>query len=199
MEPAPPGTGKLAVTKIAWLSLLSALNRLSNSFNQIVLPLFVLSIGSDEAFYGLIVAMAGYVQSVVLFPAGAFSDKKGRGPAILIGGVFSGFIILLIPFAQGLTSILILYALTGLGAGFRMSSVQALIADATERGDERTQSYGYTMAIATLAAIVGPFLGGLILDETAFPGIDPVAVRYLILFIMMAGLRITAGIYSPLC
>ena len=150
-------------TKIAWLSLLSALNRLSMSFNQIVLPLFVLSIGSDEAFYGLIVAMAGYMQSFVVFPAGAFSDRKGRGPAILIGGLFSGYIILLIPFAQGLTSILILYALTGIGSGFRMSSVHALIADATKSGDERTQSYGYTTAIATLVAVAGPFIGGFIL------------------------------------
>jgi MFS family permease len=90
--------------------------------------------------------------------------------------------------------VLILYAATGIGAGFRMSSVQALIADATESGDERTQSYGYTAAISTLVAVAGPFVGGFILDETAFPGIDPVMVRYMILFFIMGGLRITAGI-----
>lgn len=174
--------------------MLSTLNRLSRSFNTIVLPLFVLSIGSDEAFYGLIVAMAGYVQAMVLFPAGSFSDKKGRGPAILFGGVFSGIVILLLPFAVDPMVVLILYAATGIGTGFRMASVQALIADATKRGNERTQSYGYTMAIATMAAIIGPFLGGLILDETAFPGIDPVMVRYMILFFIMGGLRIAAGI-----
>ncbi|MGY5862046.1 MAG: MFS transporter [Candidatus Thorarchaeota archaeon] len=188
------GTNGTSASKIAWLSSLSALNRLSRSFNTIVLPLFVLSIGSDEAFYGLMIAMAGYAQSVVLFPAGAFSDKKGRGPAILFGGVFSGIIILFLPFATDPTLILILFAATGIGAGFRLSSVTALIADATKRGDERTQSYGYTMAIATIAAIAGPFLGGYILDETAFPGINPVVVRYMILFFIMGALRIAAGI-----
>jgi MFS family permease len=186
--------GRPNTTKIAWLSLLTALNRLSMSFNQIVLPLFVLAIGSDEAFYGLIVAMAGYAQAVFVFPAGAFSDKKGRGLTILMGGLFSGIVILLIPFAENTTMVLILYAATGIGAGFRMSSVQALIADATTSGDERTQSYGYTAAISTLVAVAGPFLGGFILDETAFPGIDPVMVRYMILFFIMGGLRITAGI-----
>jgi MFS family permease len=164
------------------------------SFNQIVLPLFVLAIGSDEAFYGLIVAMAGYAQSLVVFPAGAFSDKRGRGPTILIGGLFSGFAILLLPFAVDTTIVLILYASTGIGAGFRMSSVQALVADATKSGNERTQSYGYTTAIATLVAVAGPFIGGFILDETAFPGIDPVMVRYMILFFIMGGLRISAGV-----
>ncbi|MHA2115720.1 MAG: MFS transporter [Candidatus Thorarchaeota archaeon] len=196
MEPAPldNGTSTVNVSKIAWLSLLSALNRLSMSFNQIVLPLFVLAIGSDEAFYGLIVAMAGYAQSLVVFPAGAFSDKRGRGPTILIGGLFSGFAILLLPFAVDTTIVLILYASTGIGAGFRMSSVQALVADATKSGNERTQSYGYTTAIATLVAVAGPFIGGFILDETAFPGIDPVMVRYMILFFIMGGLRISAGV-----
>ena len=180
-------------SKIASLSLLSALNRLSQSFNQIVLPLFVLAIGSDEAFYGLIVAMAGYVQSAVLFPAGMFSDRKGRGLAILFGGVFSGIVIIMLPFAADTTTILLLYAATGIGAGFRMSSVQALIADATKRGAERTKSYGYTMAISTVAAIAGSFIGGLVLDEAALPGINPVMVRYMILFFIMGGLRISAG------
>ncbi|TET11212.1 MAG: MFS transporter, partial [Candidatus Thorarchaeota archaeon] len=135
MEPASSDNGRstVNVSKIAWLSLLSTLNRLSRSFNTIVLPLFVLSIGSDEAFYGLIVAMAGYVQAAVLFPAGSFSDKKGRGPAILFGGVFSGIVILLLPFAVDPMIVLILYAATGIGTGFRMASVQALIADAPKR------------------------------------------------------------------
>jgi MFS family permease len=75
-----------------------------------------------------------------------------------------------------------------------MSSVQALIADATKRGDERTKSYGYTTAIATVVAVAGPFIGGFILDETAFPGINPVVVRYMILFFLMGSLRILAGI-----
>ncbi len=190
----PYSTNGSSASKIAWLSLLSALNRLSRSFNTIVLPLFVLSIGSDEAFYGLMVAMAGYVQSAFVFPAGMLSDRKGRGPAILFGGVFSGMVIILLPFAVEPTIVLVLYAATGIGAGFRMSSVQALIADATKRGDERTRSYGYTTAIATVVAVMGPFLGGFILDETAFPGINPVVVRYMILFFIMGGLRFASGI-----
>ncbi|MCK4280269.1 MAG: MFS transporter, partial [Candidatus Thorarchaeota archaeon] len=120
------GTNGKNASKIAWLSLLSASNRLSRSFNVIVLPLFVLSIGSDEAFYGLMIAMAGYAQSVVLFPAGVFSDKKGRGPAILFGGIVSGIIILFLPFTTDPTLILILFAATGIGAGLRLSSVTAL-------------------------------------------------------------------------
>lgn len=182
------------VSKIAYLSTLEALTRLSNSFRVIVLPLFVLAIGSDEAFYGIMVAMAGYVQSFVLFPAGAFSDKKGRGLAILFGGLFSGIIMFMLPFTNNSLTLLILFSFTGIGAGFRMSSVRALIADATRRGSERTRSYGYTMAVATLAAVAGPFIGGYILDEQALPGLNPVMVRYAILFFMMGSITCAAGI-----
>ncbi|MFW9807127.1 MAG: MFS transporter [Candidatus Thorarchaeota archaeon] len=182
------------VSKIAYLSTLEALTRLSNSFRVIVLPLFVLAIGSDEAFYGVMVAMAGYMQSFVLFPAGAFSDKKGRGLAILFGGLFSGSIMFMLPFTSDSLTLLILFSLTGIGAGFRMSSVRALIADATKRGSERTLSYGYTMAVATLAAVAGPILGGYILDEQALPGINPVMVRYAILFFIMGSITCAAGI-----
>ncbi|MHA2069298.1 MAG: hypothetical protein ACXABY_33475, partial [Candidatus Thorarchaeota archaeon] len=74
------------ISKIGRLSLLEVLRRLVFSFRSIILPLYILTIGLDEAFYGLMVAAAGYVQSGALLPAGIISDKKGRGISILIGG-----------------------------------------------------------------------------------------------------------------
>ena len=106
------------ITKIGRLSLLTALNRFSFSLTMIVLPLFSLAIGQDEAFYGTLVAAAGYVQSVALFPAGTISDRKGRGISILFGGLASGICFFMLPYAADTTMILVLYALTGIGGGF---------------------------------------------------------------------------------
>lgn len=186
-------------SKVVGLTVLTALSRVSNSFRQIVLFLFVLFIFSDsgintDAFYGLIVATAGYVQAFALFPAGAISDKHGRGVAILLGGTISGISLILMPFAFDTTSILVLYAITGIGSGFTMTSIKTLVADYTERGEERTRSYGITMAVATFAAVIGPLLGGFILDPVAFPGINPEFLRYSIVFFLWGGLRIFLGI-----
>jgi len=186
-------------SKVVVLSALTALSRLSNSFRQIVLFLFVIFMFSGtgintDAFYGLIVAVAGYVQALTLFPAGTLSDKRGRGVAIFIGGLISGIGLLLMPFAYDTTSILILYALTGIGSGFTMTSLKTLVADYTERGEERTRSYGITMAAGTLAAIVGPLLAGFILDPIALPGVNPEMLRYTIVFFMWGGLRIVTGV-----
>jgi MFS family permease len=181
------------ITKIGRLSLLTALNRFSFSLTMVVLPLFSLAIGQDEAFYGTLVAAAGYVQSIALFPAGTLSDRKGRGVSILIGGLASGFCFFLLPFAVDTIMVLVLYALTGIGGGFMRTSIDTLLADYTKRGHERTRSYGYTIAIATLAATIGPFLGGFILDETAFPGIGDMMFRFAIVFYIMGAFRFITG------
>jgi len=190
-------------SKIIGLSALTALSRLSNSFRQIVLFLFVVFMFSGsgintDAFYGLIVAIAGYVQAFTLFPAGTLSDKRGRGVAILLGGIISGIGLILMPFAYDTVTILLLYALTGVGSGFTMTSIKTLVADYTERGEERTRSYGITMAAGTLAAVVGPLLAGFILDPIALPGMNPEMLRYSIIFFMWGGLRIVTGVVGLL-
>ncbi len=186
-------------SKVMVLSALTALSRLSNSFRQIVLFLFVIFMFSGsgintDAFYGLIVAVAGYVQALTLFPAGTLSDKRGRGVAIFIGGLISGIGLIMMPFAYDTFTVLLLYALTGVGSGFTMTSLKTLVADYTERGEERTRSYGITMAAGTMAAIVGPLLAGYILDPIALPGVNPEMLRYSIVFFMWGGLRIVTGV-----
>ena len=202
LEPEPitePINGVSDRSKVLGLTVLTALSRVSNSFRQIVLFLFVVFMFNSsgintDAFYGLIVAVAGYVQAFALFPAGTISDRRGRGVAILIGGVISGIALIMMPFAFDTTTILVLYAITGIGSGFTMTSIKTLVADYTERGEERTRSYGITMAVATLAAVIGPLLGGFILDPVAFPGINPEMLRYSIIFYLWGGLRIVTGV-----
>ena len=188
------GLNDTHTSKISRLAILSSFSRLSMAFNMLVFPLFVLAIGLDEAFYGLMVAAAGYVQGVVVFPAGLFSDRNGRGVAILFGGILAGICLILIPFAVNPILILILYAITGFGSGFTRTSIDSLLADHTKKGDERTRSYGYTTAAATLTAVVGSFVAGLLLDPIAFPWISEEMVRYAILFFIMGFFRIATGI-----
>jgi len=199
-EPIPYiENGVSDTSKVMGLSILTALSRLSNSFREIVLFLFIVFIFdgtgiNTDAFYGLIVAIAGYVQALALFPAGTLSDKRGRGVAILIGGLISGIGLLLMPFTFDTTTILLLYALTGVGSGFTMTSIKTLVADYTDRGEERTRSFGITMAVGTMAAVVGPIAAGFILDPIALPGINPQMVRYSIVFFIWGGLRIATGV-----
>jgi MFS family permease len=181
-------------SKVARFALLSAISRLGRSFRGIALPLFVVFSGFEEAFYGIIVAAAGYASALFLFPAGHLSDKKGRGVSILLGGIISGTTLFLLPFFSSRNIILILYGITGIGSGFMRTSVSTLLADYTERGEERTQSYGYTTAIGILTGMVGAFLAGLILDTQFFTWIDAEIVRYIVVFAIMGTFRFATGI-----
>ncbi len=160
----------------------------------IVLPLFVLEINSDEAFYGFMMATAGYAQALFLFPGGTVSDKWGRGVATLMGGTVSGLAYFLLPLVGDPFSVLVTFSLSGVGDGLMMNAVEAMLADHTTRGDERTRSYGITIAVGTLGAAMGPMLGGLILDETSLPGIGPILFRYTILFYLLGTMRLMSGI-----
>jgi hypothetical protein len=160
---------------------------------MVILPLYSLALGYNEAFYGTMVAAAGYIQSFAFFPAGTISDRKGRGSSILIGGLISGLCYILLPLAIEAMTILTIYALTGIGIGFARNSIDSLVADYTKFGDERTQSYGYTYAIAILAASIAPLLGGFILDENAFPIIEQTMTRYAFIFFFLGGISFITG------
>jgi len=181
-------------SKVSRFALLSAISRLGRSFRGVALPLFIVFIGFDEAFYGIMVAAAGYAQAAFLFPAGHLSDKKGRGVSIFVGGFISGTALFLLPFFNEMHMILILYAITGLGSGFMRTSVSTLLADYTERGEERTKSYGYTTTIAILTGVAGSFAAGYIIDPQFFQWIDFDLLRYIIVFGVMGSLRIATGI-----
>ncbi len=101
-----------------------------------------------------------------------------------------------IPIITDTGLILVVYALTGIGTGFTRTSIDSLIADHTRKGDDRTRSFGYTTATATLVAMVGSFIAGLLLDPVAFPFISTEMTRYAILFCMMGFFRIATGVFG---
>ncbi|MHA1742130.1 MAG: MFS transporter [Candidatus Thorarchaeota archaeon] len=182
--------------KLWRLTALSVLNRFANSFTVIILPLYALAIGTDEAFYGLMVAAAGYVQAGTLFPAGTLSDRRGRGITLLLGGIVSGTAFILLPFTLTPAAALVLYSVTGMGTGLTASSLRTLIADYTRRGDDRTRSYGVVDAIGVLAAMAGPFIGGYVLDPSMFPWVGEEMARFALIFFVMGLTRIAAGIFG---
>ena len=181
-------------SKIGILSLLSFINRIGFGMNSLVLPLYALAIGQDEAFYGIMIAAAGYVQAVALFPAGTISDKHGRGISIFIGGLVSGGALIFLGISTDVVWTLTLYAATGIGQGFMRTSIDSLIADYTKSGDERTRSYGYTTAFATLAGTIGPLFAGYILDPLATPWLEWWTVRFAIVLFFMGGTKLLTGL-----
>ena len=103
--------------------------------------------------------------SVVLMPAGRFSDIVGRKRVYLVG--LSLFIIggLLAGFSSSLMQVIVFKAFQGIGNGMLVANNMAIIA-AIFPGKERGKGMGLLSTTVGLGSITGPLVGGTLV--TAF-------------------------------
>lgn len=98
---------------------------------------------------------------------GRLSDTYGRRRLLEICLVIFIAASVACGFAQGITQLVFLRALQGLGGGGLMSLAQAAIADAvTPR--ERGRYQGYLAGVWALASIAGPLVGGFLADHASW-------------------------------
>ncbi len=126
-----------------------------------VLPFFALELGASSLDIGLLVTVWAAAQFLTTPRWGAFSDRIGRRPAILIGLLGVGFAFI----AMGLaTELWMLYAARvtgGLLSASTMPSAKAYIADVSTP-EERGPSMGLIGAAFGLGFVLGPAIGGLL-------------------------------------
>jgi len=127
------------------------------------LPKIVGQIGGLSKFSWLFSAYM--LTSTVMIPlAGKMSDRYGRKPVFLFG---MGFFMLgsaLSGFAQNMDQLILFRAIQGFGGGSMMPVSMATVADLyapTERGKVQ----GLLGSVFALSSIVGPFIGGYIVDN----------------------------------
>ncbi len=127
------------------------------------LPKIVGQIGGLSKFSWLFSAYM--LTSTVMIPlAGKMSDRYGRKPIFLFGMAFFMAGSALGGFAQNMDQLILFRAIQGFGGGSMMPVVMATVADLyppTERG----KIQGSLGAIFALSSIIGPFIGGYIVDN----------------------------------
>lgn len=112
----------------------------------------------QTAWYGIIMISYGLMQFAFAPLLGAFSDRVGRRPVLLIG-IFGLALMMAVP---AITSSLFLILLSRVIGGMMSSNIvvaQAYIADITPR-NQRISNFGKIGSIFGIAFILGPALGG---------------------------------------
>ncbi len=123
------------------------------------LPFFARELGASSVDMGLLVTVWAAAQFVIAPKWGAFSDRMGRRPAIILGliGFGAGYI-----FMGMATQLWMLYAARitgGLLSASTFPSAKAYIADVTP-AEDRGPSMGLLGAAFGLGFMLGPAIGG---------------------------------------
>ncbi|WP_372728266.1 MFS transporter [Nocardioides sp.] len=133
-----------------------------------VLPQFAVSVYDRTWVAGVALAVAAVGTAATLQVAGRLADSVGRRPLVLTGLVVTAAGLGLIGLSGDLLVLLVLSAVSGLGAGLVNPGQQASVADVV--GSDR--SGGSVLAAFQMAqdsgAIVGPILIGIVADQAGY-------------------------------
>ena len=152
---------------------------LARSFSIVVISIFV-PILIDTYFQtgylgiGVCIAAGSITTALFLRPVGLLSDVCDRRALVIAGGILTGMLLFLIPFAHTLWSLILLNILLALTGTLSLPATTALLVE-----EGRHHGLGYTLGIfhsvMNAGFLVGPILGGILMDAVGIQAVFPIA------------------------
>lgn len=139
------------------LGIAVALVQALRACRQIVIPLWADQIGLDATTTAIIYGIMGGVDMLLFYPAGRVMDTHGRRWIAIPSMLIMGASLVFMPWTAGVTSLLIVSMVLGLGNGIGSGLVMTVGADASPNLG-RTQFLGIWRFIADLGTGGGPLL-----------------------------------------
>lgn len=132
-----------------------------------VLPYYAEAMAASPSQVGLILASYSYVAAIALIPFGMLSDRVGSRIMLIASLVVFSLAPLLYPLAANLTQLALVRAFHGLASAMFFPAACALALDTTSPG-RWGEALGWFTTSTQLALVVGPVLGGVLLNYCGF-------------------------------
>jgi EmrB/QacA subfamily drug resistance transporter len=176
-----PGRWVVVVTVLA-----SGMAFLDATAVQVALP----SIGRDldATLSGLQWTVTGYTLTLaaLILLGGSLGDRYGRRRIFVIGVVWFAAASLLCGLAQNIEQLVAARALQGVGGALLTPGSLALI-QSSFRPADRPRAIGVWSSLSGISGLIGPFLGGLLVDTVSWRLVFLVNVPFAVLIVAMAG------------
>ena len=139
-----------------------------------VLPVALEAIGREDRLYVSVLEGQNYIQygyllslSALLVLAGALSDYFGRRRVFVVGLVGFGITSLLCALAPNLEALILARIAQGASGAVLVPGSLAILTNNFE-GEEQGRAFGVWAAASGVAPILGPFVGGILVDELSW-------------------------------
>lgn len=127
-------------------------------------PSYIASFGVSYAIVGVVLASFGVTRVFIEIPGGVLIDRFGRRPVILFGLSISLVSHLLGGLAQSVVELAVARMTIGVGSAFVMSAGMLLVGELVA-ADHRQRSIAQYQSASSIGGIVGPTLGGVLVDS----------------------------------
>lgn len=145
-------------SNVKYLSLATFLADIGGGLVNVVLPLYLTTLGLNKTFIGTVEGIADFTAGIVRIFSGWFSDKlRKRKIFVILGYLLAGISRTILAFANSGFFIMLLRFMDRLGGGIRLAPADALIADESHNSS-RGRAYGVNRAMDAFGAVVGPVL-----------------------------------------
>ncbi len=147
---------------VGLLYLLRFINQSGRIIYYPILPLFLLTLiddhGQINSYTGIVISVAAAATAVFSVTIGRLGDRFNHQPVIMICLFGAGLAFILQSLVQSSWQLIILQLFYGALLGGVITSISALLAVFTEKGDEGTV-YGIDSSVNAGARMIGPLLG----------------------------------------
>ena len=141
-----------------------------NTILTIALPTLAVELSATASQLQWMVDAYILVFAGLLLVAGALSDRYGRRLALVTGLALFGLGSAIAPFVTSADQLILLRAFMGLGAALTMPATLSILTDVFPP-DERPKAIAAWAAVSGIGIVVGPLLGGWLLENFAWASV----------------------------
>jgi EmrB/QacA subfamily drug resistance transporter len=146
------------------LSLSLVIIGLDNTILNVALPTLVRELGASASELQWMVESYVLVFAGLLLTMGALGDRFGRKLALTSGLVIFGIASVFAAFADSATTLIVARSFMGIGGALIMPATLSIITNIFT-GEERGRAIAAWAAVAGLGIVIGPALGGWLLEH----------------------------------
>ena len=140
--------------------------------------------GSSIESFGFALGLVGLAQSVTTYIVGKHSDKLGRKPYLIIGGVSQAIIIVCYTFITSIGELYTLQILLGIASAIENTMVTALLGDLTDKST-RGADVGRYSAVTGIFSAIAMMIGGFVVK---YFGINIIFYLVAVLFLVTSSI-----------